>query len=358
MSFRVVNFCGRLSCRRQLLTGWRNYSTHKTSSAARPSILSQSLDQNSSSQDKGPFQLGLGLGQPARSAEKPPPKWSELSTAGKVSVVKRTTARTTNLTVIVVGAGLSAVLIYCLTSELFSKNSPSVLYDDACERIKSSPRLAKHLDGVPRFHVDPPIAGVRPRHRNRHVNSAIRVDATGREHMFLNFYLQAEPQKPSFSESLSIWAEDKLSRVPEMNAEEILSAGQDWAVRVWDRCKDAFKFLSGTESPLTPSSNIWTVENKAEKTDDQPSGGFMGMFSSLRRSRGGGTEPVLQQKTDTRTFNEGEVHVNFVKNNHDEFVLRYIIVELPNSRSRNPLRVFVERTPGVRDNEPVLRWNS
>jgi import inner membrane translocase subunit TIM21 len=53
----------------------------------------------------------------------------------------RTTARTTNLTVILFGAGLSAVLIYALTSELFSKNSPTVLYGDACEKIKDSPEV-------------------------------------------------------------------------------------------------------------------------------------------------------------------------------------------------------------------------
>ena len=56
-------------------------------------------------------------------------------------VVLRTTVRTTNLGVILLGAGLSALLIYCLTSELFSTNSPTVIYGDACERIKSSPQV-------------------------------------------------------------------------------------------------------------------------------------------------------------------------------------------------------------------------
>lgn len=57
-------------------------------------------------------------------------------------LVLRTTQRTTNLTIILLGAGLSAVLVYALTSELFSKNSPTVLYNDACERIKTSPRVS------------------------------------------------------------------------------------------------------------------------------------------------------------------------------------------------------------------------
>ena len=55
--------------------------------------------------------------------------------------VLRTTVRTSNLGVILLGAGLSALLIYCLTSELFSTNSPTVIYGDACERIRSSTQV-------------------------------------------------------------------------------------------------------------------------------------------------------------------------------------------------------------------------
>ena len=57
----------------------------------------------------------------------------------------RTTARTTNLGVIFLGAGLSVLLIYSLTSELFSKNSPTVIYGDACERIRQSKRVCQIL---------------------------------------------------------------------------------------------------------------------------------------------------------------------------------------------------------------------
>ncbi|KAJ7919078.1 TIM21-domain-containing protein [Mycena leptocephala] len=311
-----------------------------------PSLLSQSLDQNSK-QDKGPFQLGLGLGQPAVQSGEKIPKWSELSTAGKV---KRTTARTTNLTVILVGAGLSAVLIYCLTSELFSKNSPSVLYDDACERIKASSKLAKYLDGPPRFYLEPPAA-VRPRHRNRHVSSTIRIDATGREHMFLNFYIQSQPQKASFSESLSGWTRDKLS----FTTDDLITWVQESGSAVWERSKDAFKFLSGAPSP-PPPADLWSTDTRNAEPKEESRGGFMGMFSSLRGPRG--TSVESHPEVDGRTFSEGEVHVNFVKNNQGDFVLRYILVELPYSRARNSVRVFVERAAGVRDNEPVLRWNS
>ena len=56
------------------------------------------------------------------------------------TAVVRTTARTSNLLVILAGAGFSIVLIYALTSELFSPNSPTVLYDKACKLIKASPQ--------------------------------------------------------------------------------------------------------------------------------------------------------------------------------------------------------------------------
>lgn len=69
--------------------------------------------------------------------------------------VVRTTARTTNLLVILFGAGFSAMLVYALTSELFSKNSATVLYGQACELIKSSdkvrPRCLGHAPALTLF---------------------------------------------------------------------------------------------------------------------------------------------------------------------------------------------------------------
>ncbi|KAJ6627281.1 TIM21-domain-containing protein [Mycena sp. CBHHK59/15] len=327
----------------------RKYATHRNINPT-SSLLSQSLDQDSKN-DKGPFQLGLGLGQPAVQTGEKVPKWSELSTAGKV---KRTTARTTNLTVILVGAGLSAVLIYCLTSELFSKNSPSVLYDDACERLKASSRLAKYLDGTPRFHLDPPTA-VRPRHRNRHVSSSIRVDATGREHMFLNFYIQGQPKRASFSESLSGWTRDKMSLLSDMSLEDSIAWAKDYASSTFERSKEAFKFLSGKPPPPPPLADTWSPDAKDVDKREESRSGFMGMFASLRGPRGASVESLPEG--EGRVFTEGEVHANFVKNNEGNFVLRYLIVDLPSSRARNSVRVFVERAAGVRDNEPVMRWN-
>ena len=48
-----------------------------------------------------------------------------------------------NLTVILFGAGLSALLVYALTFELFSENSPIMLHNNACKRIKPSSQASR-----------------------------------------------------------------------------------------------------------------------------------------------------------------------------------------------------------------------
>jgi hypothetical protein len=53
-------------------------------------------------------------------------------------IVTRATAQTSSLFVILVGGGLAALIVYALATEMGSSNSPTVLYSDACERIKRS----------------------------------------------------------------------------------------------------------------------------------------------------------------------------------------------------------------------------
>lgn len=137
----------------------RASSTPSRKPVSGASLLSQALDQkqrSSRGEDSvGPFRLGLI--PPTPQDVEGVKKWSELSTGGKgehiplyrcthflsplPSSVLRSTARTSNLAVILFGAGLSAVLLYALTSELFSKNSPTVLHAQACQLIKESPRV-------------------------------------------------------------------------------------------------------------------------------------------------------------------------------------------------------------------------
>ncbi|KAH7927361.1 hypothetical protein BV22DRAFT_974095, partial [Leucogyrophana mollusca] len=300
----------------------------------------------------GPFQLGLS--QASLNRGEKVKKWSELSTGGKVV---RTTQRTTNLTVILLGAGLSAVLVYALTSELFSKNSPTVLYGDACQRISASPRVAKYLHGPLVFHNNPPSA-IRPRHRNRHVSSQIAVDSAGREHMLLNFYVQGQVpgSKPTPSEESDSYFESiaqAASSLTEVTLDESIAWTKEHALSAWETSKRAFKYLSG--DIVTSTSTTRTQLPEKPKAEEEPSlWSFAGLFSGLKGKKAS-TEGSAEW-TNGQVYTDGEVHADLVKNDEGYFVFRYLLIDIPNSGSRNPVRVFVEQAPGVRENERIMRF--
>ncbi|KAF9243861.1 TIM21-domain-containing protein [Melanogaster broomeanus] len=296
----------------------------------------------------GPFQLGLSQA-PLKRGEKVK-KWSELSTGGKEWYV--TTQRTTNLTVILFGAGLSAVLFYALTSELFSKNSPTVLYSDACERINASPRVAKYLHAPLTFHNNPPST-VRPRHRHRHVASQIAVDSTGREHMFLNFYVQA-----SSSASGSAAGDENERQWPEYIESLTSITFEDVQAKMKlfvESAKGAFRYLRGdlVPSSLPPLVTEKDKSKEQDRSEEHSLWGLTDLFSGLRGRRSHGEV----RHESAVSWTEGEVHADLVRNDEGYFIFRYLLIDIPNSESRNPIRVFVERAPGVRENEPIMRFH-
>ncbi|KAH6917548.1 TIM21-domain-containing protein [Coprinopsis sp. MPI-PUGE-AT-0042] len=346
--------------------GRRTYATHQdnfdfSTSGAR---VSQTLDgpgKHTTADQRhdsvGPFQLGLSQ-QALRTGQKLP-KWSELDTKGKV---RRATARTTNLTVILLGAGLSALLIYSLTSELFSKNSATVLYGEACERIKTSPKVLKYLNGPLTFHNNPPTSN-RPRHRNRHVTSQIVIDQHGQEHMILAFYVKgreegsSEYSDLSYVERTEAWVKDRLASLPDMSLDDAVSWTKETAAEAWDKSIRAFKYLSG--SPVhTSSSPPTTTHVKVEESEKKKTSmwDLVGVFTGLKGSSG--VVSSSSAAVEDRTFTEGDVHADLVRNRDGYFVFRYLLVDIPGSRDSDRVRVFVERAPGVRDNEPVVRWVS
>ncbi|KAF8975520.1 TIM21-domain-containing protein, partial [Cyathus striatus] len=259
------------------------------------------------------------------------------------------------------GAGLSALLIYSLTSELFSKNSPTVLYSDACERIQASPKIAKYLNGPLTFHNNPPSA-VRPRHRNRHITSQVMVDSYGHEHMIMTFYVQGKPEgfapasDDGYFDSILGWAQEKYSILSDASLNDAIDWSKGRSTAIWEQGKRAFKYLSGTPIPPPEMPALSLEESKDVKKEESGRWGFAGMFTSLKGGRSGSTEKV--SRLDGKTFTEGEVHADLVRNNEGYFVFRYLLVDIPSSRERNAIRIFVERGPGVRENEPVMRWNA
>ncbi|KAF9056665.1 TIM21-domain-containing protein [Panaeolus papilionaceus] len=311
----------------------RKYATNPNMDFGNKSqLLSEADKRRTTTEAKhdhvGPFQLGLS-GSALRNGKKVP-KWSELSTTGKVV---RTTARTTNLGVILLGAGLSALLLYSLTSELFSKNSPTVIYGDACERIKQSQKLQRYLNGPFTFHNNRPSA-VRPRHRNRHVISRVMVDAYGNEHMIMTFYVQGRPEgeaapptDESYFEHLKSWAQNKFVVLSDLSFDGAVDNSKRSFQHMWDNTVRAFKYLSG--SPLPPKSLPPMPSPELNETSPQGSGSwsFAGIFSSLKGSKTQGDNSAT--RTPRGQYTEGEVHADLVKDQDGYFVFRYLLVDIP-----------------------------
>jgi len=250
------------------------------------------------------------------------------------------------------------LLVYSLTSELFSKNSPTVLYGNACERIKQSERLASYLNAPLTFHNNPPSA-IRPRHRNRHVNSRVTIDQYGQEHMLMTFYVQGRldgetsaPSEESYLNSTKAWIQDKTDILYGSSFDDALSWLKENAKNARDKSIAAFKYLSGNPLP-PPLPDPHPVQYEV-KTHTDSSWRFAGIFSSLKGQRVSSTE-TPSKPLSGRRFTEGEVHADLVKNKEGYFVFRYLLVDIPSSRDHNSTRIFIERQQGVRETEPVRR---
>lgn len=94
----------------------------------------------------GPFPLGVGPSGRSKGWK----RWGELGIGGKGmsylyagrasanEIVARAGRQTGNLSVILVGGTLFVILAFALSTELFAKNSPSVLYSQAVDLIRAS----------------------------------------------------------------------------------------------------------------------------------------------------------------------------------------------------------------------------
>ncbi|KAF9036514.1 hypothetical protein BDZ89DRAFT_1011452 [Hymenopellis radicata] len=325
--------------------GCRLYATHRDSFTGTSSDLFQTLDttrRRASQHDTaGPFPIGISQ---SFGGERPT-KWSELSLGGKM---KRTTARTSNTIVILFGAGLSVVLIYCLTTELWSSNSPTVLHNEACERVRKSPQIAKFLHGPLTFHNTAiQTSSERPKSRmgSHQISSEVVVDSNGRRHMYLNFFIKghlpgATSSSDSYYESITSWIEGKASRLPAMSMESITTWTKDQSTHLSQQFRQVFKYLIGAPSPLPQNVSTPTHIENAQKEEGK-AWQVAGIFSSLRRTKSNPEPPEGQ------VFTDGEGHAELVMNSEGNYVFRFLFVDIPNSQDPRRVRVFVEKPRGT-----------
>jgi len=185
--------------------------------------------------------------------------------------------------------------------------------------------------------------------------------------MILNFYVQGKPPGSSsalhndpsepYLNDIVHWTGDKASLLSELTLDEAIEWTKDKASNAWDRSKKAFRYLSGAPLPPISLPERPPVDVKEPKKAESRGWSFVGMFSGLRVNRAGSTETNVK-RADGEVWTDGEVHADLIRNDEGYFEFRYLLIDIPNSASRNPLRIFVERSFGVRENEPTIRWNS
>ncbi|EJD55388.1 hypothetical protein AURDEDRAFT_155622 [Auricularia subglabra TFB-10046 SS5] len=337
---------------------WRGLATHRD---AFPSLVAQQLDGagrqgQRGGQYVGPFPMGIAPGAGSEASVK---SWKQLSASGKVV---RATARTSNFAVIALGASLTALLVYALSSELFSRNSPTVLYNVAIGKIEACEELAKHLRAPYKFRTNPPSSQL-PRHRNRSVSSLNATDAQGREHLLLTFYIQGASEDASDlnASDESYWSRtvDWTSRTTAQLSTTSFHEAQEWVKENFlcfvASSQRILAVLVGVAIPSTPApAPPPPKEHKPVEPNASNGWGFAGMFSGIRTTR---PSDVAHKDLEPRyDHTHGEVHADLIRDDSGNFVFRYLFVDLPNSRVRNPKRIYVERASDVRDAEPVLLW--
>lgn len=174
--------------------------------------------------------------------------------------------------------------------------------------------------------------------------------------MLLNFYVQGSSSARSAQQADEEAGPSYIESLSSLTLDEAIALAKDKLESIGQSAKRAFRYLSGDVAPSpAPHPQLSTNDNQ-ENGREQEKGmwSFAGLFSGLK-----GRRNVSEGAGDSGvSWTEGEVHADLVRNDEGYYVFRYLLIDIPNSETRNPVRVFVERAPGVRENEPIMRFTS
>ncbi|RSH94657.1 hypothetical protein EHS25_004462 [Saitozyma podzolica] len=322
------------------LAGLRCYATHKSTTppggrnstddllrrledASRSKAARDAFDGRES---VGPFPLGVGPSGRRKAWR----RWRELGLGGKLV---RTTQQTGNLTVILLGGGLFVILAFALTTELFAKNSPSVLYSQAVDMIRASDALNSHLLPPLTFthtpHASAPVRGSPPLpHR------LVRHPVSGRDHMLLTFWVHGrgrdEPEPLGWAKGLYRRAEAGLRGLGEWVGMIRPAAESDGDERL---------ALAGERREV-----VGSPRRDGEQAHAQAQGqGMLGrMFGGIT---GRPTKEVRRGLPPPGTYKVGEVRADYVKNASGQFQLLSLVIDVPSSSVPHPGRAVVFWSP-------------
>ncbi|OWZ70183.1 hypothetical protein AYX14_04439 [Cryptococcus neoformans] len=305
-----------VSSARLYATHHETASPHSQSQATSDLLkgLGSKTGTSSGTQDTvGPFPLGVG----PNGRRKTWKSWSDLNIGGKLV---RTTQQTGNLTVILFGGALFVVLTFALTTELFAKNSPSVLYSHAIDMIRGSNALDAYLLRPLKFthspHSSAPVRGSPPI-----AHTFIRNPTSGKDHLVISFWIHGRGK----------------------DEEETLG----WIKQGWRSAfawgKESMDMLVGEKPEDVVKEDVEKKEHVVAKKEP---GVLSRWFGGLNlRSAARSQAQSAREIPPAGTYTVGEARGEYVKDEAGEFQMLSLIVDIPSSKASYPGRVIIFQSP-------------
>lgn len=266
--------------------------------------------------------------------------------------VARVTVGTSRFFVISAGALITLVIAYSLSTELFARNSPTVIYNEACKYIQKSDKVHEYLLEPYRFQtsltetrgdfspLNPPSHPHRP---SQAVHSMRYVDPrTGAEKLVMHFYMEARDK----DRPLSYWQYFRSG---------VLDGAQWLQNKAWEGYETAYEWWQ--QSSSTDESAPLSLPVTVDPSVAQPSKPWWitrklrGFVHGVRQVVGSTNDAVGMSKLDFAaglrpvpgTFTEGEVHVELVKDERGVYQYQRFHIDIPHSRSPMCRRVYLDR---------------
>ncbi|EPQ28909.1 uncharacterized protein PFL1_03710 [Pseudozyma flocculosa PF-1] len=285
-------------------------------------------------------------------------RWKDLKGGQKVA---RATVQSSRTVLIFGGAALTFVLVYALSTELFAKNSPTVVFGDACKRVQTSPEIAQHLLPPYRFHtssaftttaspspLNPPARG----RRSRSVASYSYVDqTTGQEKMLLRFFVEARDK----DRDLTLWDTTRYHVIEAGKwAGRKVQEGGEWVGDQLGLFDDADEAATGSHHAAGLDPSATTAASKPASSEPSAIGSALssawnysfGGLTGLARGGSDALGKLTSSRREPGTWSSGEVHAEMEKDDNGVLQYKHFFVDIPSSSATVRERVWIVRKKG------------
>lgn len=233
----------------------------------------------------------------------------------------RTVRQSGNLLVVLFGGGLFVILTLALTTELFAKNSPAVLYSECIDLIRDTDALSQFLLPPLKFTHSPnaasPVRGSTPV-----VHRVVRSPYNGRDHLLITFWVHGRSKDDPEPSAVGHWVKEHWENF-----------------YAWAREKGGVLGLA--VDPDTPEPGEDEATKKKLEGEVQKQEGWLASLASGLGLRPRGRDRNVPQLPPAGTFTIGECHADYVKDEAGQYRMLSLVVDVPSSRARRPYQAVV-----------------